>query len=304
MHSQAPAARAYNHANARACGLITAGYGGRHDRDRHQDRAAAGPGRRRALGRPRSTTWAGVMTDVIFLPGAITPAEVGYRPLLDRLPGVNALLKDLEIYATDRPAPDYSVDDEIRGIDAVADQAGLRQFHLYGHSAGAACALAYAAAHPQRVLSLALNEPATDFTPADRADPGSQEIDATTALPAPASVAAFMRAMVAPGVTPPAPPDGPPPPWMANRPAALPALAQALRQYRLDPAAYAAFTRPVLFTFGSLTNPRWRAMRDRLQGYFPAFTSQEFEGLHHLNTSHQAEPDRTAKILMNFWHTS
>jgi hypothetical protein len=44
-------------------------------------------------------------------------------------------------------------------------------------------------------------------------------------------------------------------------------------------------------------------MRDRLQAYFPAFTSQEFEGLHHLNTSHQAEPDRTAKILMNFWHT-
>ena len=249
MHSQASAARAYDYAKARACGLITAGYGGRHDRDRHQDRASAGPGRRRALGRPRSTTWAGVMTDVIFLPGAITPAEVGYRPLLDRLPGVNALLKDLEIYATDRPAPDYSVDDEIRGIDAVADQAGLRQFHLYGHSAGAACALAYAAAHPQRVLSLALNEPATDFTPADRADPGSQEIDATTALPAPASVAAFMRAVVAPGVTPPAPPAGPPP-WMANRPAALPALAQALRQYRLDPAAYAAFTRPVLFTFG------------------------------------------------------
>ena len=159
------------------------------------------------------------------------------------------------------------------------------------------------AAATQRVLSLALNEPATDFTPADRADPGSQEIDATTALPAPASVAAFMRAVVAPGVTPPARPDGPPPPWMANRPAALPALAQALRQYRLDPAAYAAFTRPVLFTFGSLTNPRWRAMRDRLQAYFPAFTSQEFEGLHHLNTSHQAEPDRTVKILMNFWHT-
>ena len=72
------------------------------------------------------------MTDVIFLPGAITPAEVGYRPLLDRLPGVNALLKDLEIYATDRPAPDYSVDDEIRGIDAVADQAGLRQFTSTG----------------------------------------------------------------------------------------------------------------------------------------------------------------------------
>ena len=54
-------------------------------------------------------------------------------------------------------------------------------------------------------------------------------------------------------------------------------------------------------TFGSLSNPRWRVMRDRLQGYCPAFTSEEFEGLHHLNTSHQAEPDRTATMLRNFW---
>jgi hypothetical protein len=81
--------------------------------------------------------------------------------------------------------------------------------------------------------------------------------------------------------------------WMATRLAALPVLAQALRQHHGDPAACTAFVRPVLFTFGSLTNPRWRVMRDRLQNYFPAFTSQEFKGLHRLNTSHQAEPDRT-----------
>jgi pimeloyl-ACP methyl ester carboxylesterase len=243
------------------------------------------------------------MTDVVFLPGVIAPAEVRYRPLLDRLNGVHALLKDLEIYAWDQPPADYRVDDEIRGIDTAADKAGLGQFHLYGHSAGAACALAYMTAHPERVLSLALDEPATDFTSADRADPCYQEMDAATALPAPASIAAFMRLMVAPGVAPPAPPDGPPPKWMSKRPAAMRVLAQALRQHHVDPAAYPAFPRPVLFTFGSLTHPRWRAMRDRLQASFPAFTSQEFEGLHHLHTSHQAVPDRTAKILMKFWRT-
>jgi pimeloyl-ACP methyl ester carboxylesterase len=177
------------------------------------------------------------MTDVIFLPGILVPAAVRYRPLLDRLSGVNALLQDLEIYATGQPSDGYSVSDEIRGIDTAADQAGLEQFHLYGHSAGAACALAYAAVHPHRVLSLALDEPATDFTPADRADPRYQEIDATAALPAPASIAAFMRPVVAPGVPPPAPPDGPPPEWMADRPAALPVFADALRQHRVDPAA-------------------------------------------------------------------
>jgi hypothetical protein len=46
------------------------------------------------------------MTDVIFLPG------------------INALLKDLEIFAAGRPSSGYSVDDEIRGVDAAADQAG------------------------------------------------------------------------------------------------------------------------------------------------------------------------------------
>jgi len=193
------------------------------------------------------------------------------------------------------------VDDEIRGVDAAADQAGLGQFRLYGYSAGAACALAYAVARPQRVLSLALDEPATDFTPADRADPARQAMDAAAALPAPAPAAAFMRQAVATRVTPPAPPGGLPPEWMASRAAALHVAAEALRQYQVDPAAYAAFAGPVLFTFGSLSNPRWRVMRDRLQGYFPAFTSEEFECLHHLNTSHQAEPDRTATMLGNFW---
>jgi pimeloyl-ACP methyl ester carboxylesterase len=148
------------------------------------------------------------VTDVIFLPGILASAGVRYRPVLDRLPGVNALLKDLKIFAAGKPAPGYCVDDEIRGIDTAADQAGPGQFQLYRDSAGAACALAYAATRPQRVLSLALDEPATDFTPAGRADPARQQMDAPAALPAPESVAAFMRRVVAPGVTPPTPPGG------------------------------------------------------------------------------------------------
>jgi len=72
------------------------------------------------------------MTDVIFLPGILASAEVRYRALRNRLPGVNALLKDLEIFAAGRPSSGYSVDDEIRGVDAAADQAGLGQFRLYG----------------------------------------------------------------------------------------------------------------------------------------------------------------------------
>ena len=41
-----------------------------------------------------------------------------------------------------------------------------------------------------------------------------------------------------------------------------------------------------------------------LAGLFPDFTGEVFEGLHHLNTSHQAEPDRVAATLVPFWERS
>jgi pimeloyl-ACP methyl ester carboxylesterase len=241
------------------------------------------------------------MTDVVFLPGIIAPVEVRYGPLLGHLPGVHATLKDLEVYASDRPPPRYSVQVEVDGIEAAVVHEGLERFHLYGHSGGAACALAYVATHPDRVLSLAVDEPASDFTQADQTDPYWKEIDAAQALPGPASVAAFLRLQVAPGVELPPPPAGQPPPWMAKRPAGIAAFATALRHHHADPVDYAAFDGPVLFTFGSLTHPRWRTMRDRLQRMFPDFTSEEFDGLHHLNTSHQAEPARTAALLTQLW---
>ncbi len=241
------------------------------------------------------------MTDIVFLPGTIAPAEVRYRALLDRLPGVNPVLKDLHVYSSDEPPPGYSIQDEIDSIEKATNDAGLERFHLYGHSGGGACALAYGVAHRERVLSLAVDEPATDFTSADLSDPYYDEIDEAARLPQPESVAAFLRLQVAPGVALPPPPDGPPPPWMSQRPAGLRVFAEAIRRHHLEPAEYAEFDQPVLFTLGSLTHPRWRTMRDRLQRCFPNFAPEEFSGLHHLNTSHQAEPDRTAALLSDFW---
>jgi hypothetical protein len=42
-------------------------------------------------------------------------------------------------------------------------------------------------------------------------------------------------------------------------------------------------------------------MKDRLAGLFEDFTAERYEGLHHLNTSHQAEPDRVAAALRKLW---
>ncbi len=45
-------------------------------------------------------------------------------------------------------------------------------------------------------------------------------------------------------------------------------------------------------------------MKDRLAGLFEDFTVERYEGLHHLNTSHQAEPERVAAALKKLWATA
>src|SRR5690242_13504478 len=94
---------------------------------------------------------------VILLPGGVLPANPAYNALLPELgPDVDARTKDLELYAADRPPPDYSLATEVDGIARTADAAGFDRFHLVGYSGGGAVSLAFTAAKPDRVLSLAL----------------------------------------------------------------------------------------------------------------------------------------------------
>jgi hypothetical protein len=79
------------------------------------------------------------------------------------------------------------------------------------------------------------------------------------------------------------------------------AFIQALRAYHVTEEDYRAFEKPVYFTWGSLTHPRWTSMERRLSKLFPNFSSEMFEGLHHLNTSHTAEPQRVATQLAALW---
>jgi pimeloyl-ACP methyl ester carboxylesterase len=237
----------------------------------------------------------------IFLPGVIMPAMLRYAPLLRALgAAVRVAPKELELYAAARPPDGYAIESEVDGISRAADAAGFDRFHLYGHSAGGACALAYAASHPERVLSLALDEPASDFSPEDRSLLRN-DLDALTGLPAAEKLSAFLRLQLAPGVEPPSPPPGPPPEWMAIRPAGIDAFIDALLRYRLPVERLRAFGRPVYYSYGSLSHPRWLAMRDRLGCMFPDFTPERYEGIHHLETSHQREPVRVASALRRLW---
>jgi len=239
--------------------------------------------------------------DVFFLPGIIVPAALRYAPLLHQLDDVNAVLKDLEVYRGDAPPVAYSVTMEIDGLRRAADEAGLERFHLYGHSGGGAVALAFAVAHPGRVLTLALDEPASDFTDQGNAEYGWLDYDRVLQLQPSESMSEFLKLQVAPGVALPPPPQGAPPPWMAKRPAGVRAFVEALREHHIDADSYRAFDKQVYFSWGSLTHPRWTLMERRLSKLFPVFSSEKFEGLHHLNTSHMAEPQRVASRLRELW---
>jgi pimeloyl-ACP methyl ester carboxylesterase len=237
----------------------------------------------------------------IFLPGIVMPAAIRYAPLLEELDGsTRAAVKELEVYATATPPEEYGIESEVEGISRAAEAAGFDRFHLYGHSAGGACALAYVATHPERVLSLALDEPASDFSREDRSAL-QKDLAEIARRPADEMLSAFLRLQLAPGIDPPSRPAGSPPEWMASRPAGIDAFTGALSRYQHSPERLRAFDRPVYYSYGSLSHPRWSAMRDRLASYFPDFSSELYEGFHHLETSHQRAPARVAAALRRLW---
>jgi pimeloyl-ACP methyl ester carboxylesterase len=232
------------------------------------------------------------------------PAEPAYSKLLGALGDrVDALAKDLEVYSGDQPPPDYSLATEANGILREADTRGFERFHLVGYSGGGASSLAFTALHGDRLLSLALLEPAwagNERSPAEEALwPRFRELES---LPPDEFMAGFSRLQLAPGVELPPRPDGPPPPWMAKRPAGLRALMAAFDNGELDLEALRAFDRPVYFALGGLSNPDYYArMAERLAALFPDFTLETFPERHHFDPPHRIEPERLASSLLVLW---
>ena len=243
--------------------------------------------------------------EAILLPGGVMPADLAYGALLEELgEEVDAIAKDLELYAGPEPPAGYSLDHEIAGILHTAQVAGFERFHLVGYSGGGAASLAFAAEHPERLLSLALLEPAwmgnDELSPAEQSV--WQEFDRIATLAPAEMMPAFVAAQLAPGVEPPPPPPGPPPPWMATRPAGLQALIGAFRFSSLDLDSLRAFTQPVYFALGGRSNPDYYArMAERASAIFPDFTLDVFDERHHFDPPHRVEPERTARALREHW---
>jgi len=243
---------------------------------------------------------------VILLPGAVLPAEPAYNALIKALgPDVQAVAKDLELYAGDEPPADWTLDTEVNGVLREADALGWETFHLVGYSGGGAAALAFAAKHADRLLSLALLEPAWagswDWSPAHAEL--WKKYEQLEALPPEQFLSAFMRLGVRPDVVLPPPPPGPPPPWMAKRPAGIKAFLRTFRSYDLDRARLAAFRPPVFFALGGLSNPDdYGEIAGRLaRVFFPDFHLEVFPRRHHFDPPHRMEPVRLAELLQRHW---
>ena len=248
----------------------------------------------------------GELSPVILVPGGVMPAGLSYERLLAVIKDqVRAVAKDLEFYRSAAPPDNYGLELEVEGIKRAADAAGFDTFHLVGYSAGGASSLAFVAQYPDRLRSLALIEPAwignDDWTPEDVAD--WAELDRVMALPDDERMRAFARWQMRPGVEPPQLPlpPGPPPPWMAQRPAGLVAVSRAFKEYRLDRQRFRSFRQPVYYALGSLSRPFYERSAKTLAGLFPDFRMEVYEGSSHFDPPHRADPERFARALLSLW---
>jgi pimeloyl-ACP methyl ester carboxylesterase len=192
----------------------------------------------------------------------------------------------------------------VAGILREAEARGWQSFHLVGYSGGGASALAFTASHSERLQSLALMEPAWagnwDLSPSARAFAAT--LDQLKSLPPVEFMPAFVRTAIRDDVPLPPPPAGEPPPWMAKRPSGIRAFITTFETYDLDRDALAAFTKPVYYALGRLSNPdQYGEIATRLAGVFSDFTLEVYEQRHHFDPPHRAEPDRVAASLLALW---
>lgn len=248
-------------------------------------------------------------THAVFLPGAVLPAAVAYPALVDQLrfrlgDALTAVVKELELYRDATPPPGYGLETEVEGIRVAADAAGFERFHLVGYSAGGASSLAFATAHPDRLASLALLEPA--WAGNEGRSPEETAVDSdlhrVLALPEDQRLPLFVRAQLRDDVPSPPRPDGPPPPWMASRPAGLAALIGAFDAFPLDLDALRRLEIPVYYALGGRSNPDYYERQSRrLAEVFGDFTLERYDDRHHFDPPHRTEPERLASALRSLW---
>ena len=241
---------------------------------------------------------------VICVPGSVAPAVDRYRPLIEAVGDDAELhLKDLEVYREASPSPDYSIDEEVAAIDRFADEKGLRRFHLVAYSGGGFISLAYAGTRPERVISLALFEPARipgSLTDPERAFFTSLEAK-LAGLHGDEFMATFVREQVKPGVKVAPPPSGPVSAEMKKRPAGIAALIRAFDVYSFDRELLRSVAFPVYYGYGDLSHQEQALKAGVLAQLFPDIRVQRFAGVHHFVLPERIYVPAQVEAIRDLW---
>jgi pimeloyl-ACP methyl ester carboxylesterase len=240
---------------------------------------------------------------VIALPGGVNPAALRYGSLQQALGDeVRLHLKDLEVYAGEEPPPGYSVKTEVDALERFADSLGMDTFNLLAYSGGGFVSLAFAGAHPERLRSLAVFEPA--FVPGPRTEEearlAAQLAERLQGLEGGDFMREFMTVQVRPGVAL-APPAGPPPPWMNSRPAGLSAMMAAFATHPFDRESLRRLKCPVFLGHGELSGVQEEVKAAVLARLLPDLRIRRFPGIHHFVSPQELYSAEHVEVLRELW---
>jgi pimeloyl-ACP methyl ester carboxylesterase len=171
---------------------------------------------------------------------------------------------------------------EVEALARFADSLGLQRFHLLGYSGGGFVSLAFAGAHPERLLSLALFEPASIPGELSAEEAGLlRQLNSELAGKSGAEfMRTFMTLQVKPGVAL-AEPEGPPPPWMKTRPAGLAAMLRAFGAHPFDRDSLRRCECPAFIAYGDQTGRHEEVRAGILARLLPDVHVRRFAGIHH-----------------------
>lgn len=241
--------------------------------------------------------------DVIALPGGVNPAALRYGPLQASLGDAFRLhCKDLEVYAGDEPPVGYSIQMEVDAVERFADTLGFERFHLLGYSGGGFVSLAFAGAHPERLKSLALFEPAGipgPLTP-DEAALAARLAEGLRGLEGARFMEAFATLQVRAGVLV-EPPAGPPPPWMHKRPPGLAAMMRAFDAHPFERQSLRLVTAPVFVGHGDQTGEQEEVKAGVLARLMPDIHVRRFTGIHHFVPTTRLYTAEHLDVLRRLW---
>jgi pimeloyl-ACP methyl ester carboxylesterase len=240
---------------------------------------------------------------IIALPGGVMPAAIRYAFLKSTLGDEVAFhVKDLEVYAGDDPPPGYAIEQEVAALAKFADGLQLQQFHLLGYSGGGFISLAFAGTYPERLLSLAVFEPARipGALGPEEAKLDRELRQALAGAQGPDFMRAFTTMQVRAGVELP-PPAGPPPPWMGKRPLGLAAMMRAFGSYDFDRNRLRACKFPVFYGYGDLTSEMVEFQAAVIGGLVPDVHVMRFAGIHHFVPPEQIYTREHVRALRDLW---